>query len=111
MVMIHQILRFVSQVFLIGHVPPGAFERAPGKKWFYPQFNKKYIHTILKHSDVITGHFLAHQHCDSFKIFYDENGEKLRFPISLIYGGVSGLVSETFLSYKTFLILQRKIKV
>lgn len=62
-----------QQVFIIGHVPPGAFERAPGKKWFYPQFNKKYIEVILKHADVIAGHFLAHQHCDSFKIFY-KNG-------------------------------------
>lgn len=61
-----------SQVFIIGHVPPGVFERAPGKKWFYPQFNKKYIDVILKHSDVITGHFLAHQHCDSFKVFYEK---------------------------------------
>lgn len=64
-----------SQVFIIGHVPPGAFERAPGKKWFYPKFNKDYIATIMKHADVITGHFLAHQHCDSFKIIYDGKGK------------------------------------
>ena len=57
-------------------MPPGAFERAPGKKWFYPQFNMHYIAVILKHADVITGHFLAHQHCDSFKIFYDNKGKK-----------------------------------
>ncbi|KAM7439728.1 Acid sphingomyelinase-like phosphodiesterase 3b [Porites harrisoni] len=61
-----------EKVFIIGHVPPGVFERAPGKKWFYPQFNKKYIDVILKHADVITGHFLAHQHCDSFKVFYEK---------------------------------------
>ena len=67
---------FTYQVFIIGHVPPGAFERAPGKKWFYPQFNRHYIATVLKHVDVITGHFLAHQHCDSFKIFYDNEGKK-----------------------------------
>ncbi|XP_020632886.1 acid sphingomyelinase-like phosphodiesterase 3b [Orbicella faveolata] len=63
-----------EKVFIIGHVPPGAFERAPRKKWFYPQFNKRYIAVVLKHADVITGHFLAHQHCDSFKIFYDNRG-------------------------------------
>lgn len=67
---------FTFQVFIIGHVPPGAFERAPRKKWFYPQFNKRYIAVVLKHADVITGHFLAHQHCDSFKIFYDNKGRK-----------------------------------
>jgi len=63
-----------EKVFIIGHVPPGAFERAPGKKWFYPQFNTKYIDAVMKHAEVITGHFLAHQHCDSFKIFYDKKG-------------------------------------
>lgn len=63
-----------EKVFIIGHVPPGAFERAPHKKWFYPQFNRKYINVIMKHAAVISGHFLAHQHCDSFKIFYDSTG-------------------------------------
>ncbi|PFX18637.1 Acid sphingomyelinase-like phosphodiesterase 3b [Stylophora pistillata] len=63
-----------EKVFIIGHVPPGAFERAPGKKWFYPKFNKDYLAAIMKHADVITGHFLAHQHCDSFKILYDCKG-------------------------------------
>lgn len=66
--------RINEKVFIIGHVPPGAFERAPGKKWFYPKFNKDYIAAIMKHADVITGHFLAHQHCDSFKILYDGKG-------------------------------------
>lgn len=69
------------QVFIIGHVPPGAFERYPDKKWFYPQFNQRYIQLILKHADVIKGHFLAHQHCDSFKLFYDDEG-KYQFPIT-----------------------------
>lgn len=64
-----------EKVFIIGHVPPGTFERAPGLKWFYPHFNKKYVALIMKHADVISGHFLAHQHCDSFKVIYDENGD------------------------------------
>ncbi|XP_019644210.1 PREDICTED: acid sphingomyelinase-like phosphodiesterase 3b [Branchiostoma belcheri] len=63
-----------EKVFLIGHVPPGFFERYKGKSWFYPEYNRRYLQVVTRHADVIKGQFFAHQHCDSFKLFYDEEG-------------------------------------
>nr|XP_006821102.1 PREDICTED: acid sphingomyelinase-like phosphodiesterase 3b-like [Saccoglossus kowalevskii] len=64
-----------EKVYLIGHVPPGVFERHAGKSWFYPQFNERYIEIITTYSDVIFGQFFAHQHVDSFRMFYDDQGD------------------------------------
>ncbi|XP_077995416.1 acid sphingomyelinase-like phosphodiesterase 3b isoform X2 [Glandiceps talaboti] len=63
-----------EKVYIIGHVPPGKFERHAGKSWFYERFNKRYIEIVRKFHDVITGQFYAHQHDDSFRLFYDETG-------------------------------------
>ncbi|XP_019614981.1 PREDICTED: acid sphingomyelinase-like phosphodiesterase 3b [Branchiostoma belcheri] len=63
-----------EKVFLIGHVPPGFFERSKGKSWFYPEYNRRYLQVVTRHADVIRGQFFAHQHCDSFKLFYDDEG-------------------------------------
>ncbi|CAH1274271.1 SMPDL3B [Branchiostoma lanceolatum] len=64
-----------EKVFLIGHVPPGFFERYQGKSWFYPEYNRRYLQIIAGYADVIKGQFFAHQHCDSFKLFYDDEGK------------------------------------
>ncbi|XP_070571497.1 acid sphingomyelinase-like phosphodiesterase 3b [Ptychodera flava] len=61
-----------EKIYIIGHVPPGVFERHAGKSWFYPKFNERYISIIRKYHQVIYGQFFAHQHDDSFRIFYDE---------------------------------------
>ncbi|XP_078611064.1 acid sphingomyelinase-like phosphodiesterase 3b [Branchiostoma floridae x Branchiostoma japonicum] len=63
-----------EKVFLIGHVPPGFFERSKGKSWFYPEYNKRYLQIIARYADVIKGQFFAHQHLDSFRLFYDDQG-------------------------------------
>lgn len=63
------------QVYIIGHVPPGFFEKKRGKPWYRPKFNKLYLDLIQKHHSVISGQFLGHHHTDSFRMFYSSEGE------------------------------------
>ncbi|XP_041049797.1 acid sphingomyelinase-like phosphodiesterase 3b isoform X2 [Carcharodon carcharias] len=70
-----------EKVYIIGHIPPGFFEKKRGTHWFQENFNKRYIEIITKHSQVIAGQFFGHQHRDSFKIFYSNNG----FPVSAMF--------------------------
>ncbi|KAM8846628.1 acid sphingomyelinase-like phosphodiesterase 3b [Synchiropus picturatus] len=70
-----------EKVYIIGHVPPGFFEKKRSKAWFTLQFNKRYIQLIQKHHAVILGQFFGHHHTDSFRMFYDSNGT----PISTMF--------------------------
>ncbi|KAG8009909.1 Acid sphingomyelinase-like phosphodiesterase 3b [Nibea albiflora] len=67
-------------VYIIGHVPPGFFEKKRSKMWFTPKFNKLYLDLIQKHHPVILGQFFGHHHTDSFRMFYS-NGS----PISTMF--------------------------
>ncbi|KAM9851637.1 acid sphingomyelinase-like phosphodiesterase 3b [Aulostomus maculatus] len=60
-----------EKVYIVGHVPPGFFEKKRDKPWFMPQFNKQYLELIRKHHAVILGQFFGHHHTDSFRMFYD----------------------------------------
>ncbi|XP_033107535.1 acid sphingomyelinase-like phosphodiesterase 3b isoform X2 [Anneissia japonica] len=64
-------------VVIVGHVPPGCFERSRGKCWFYPEFNAQYIEVIQQFHDVIAFQLFAHQHDDSFRLFYDDEGKAI----------------------------------
>uniref|UniRef100_A0AAY4CUQ5 Acid sphingomyelinase-like phosphodiesterase n=2 Tax=Denticeps clupeoides TaxID=299321 RepID=A0AAY4CUQ5_9TELE len=69
-----------EKVYIIGHIPPGVFEKKRNKAWFRPHFNKRYLELIQKHHCVIMGQFFGHHHTDSFRMFYsDEN------PVSTIF--------------------------
>ncbi|XP_067852604.1 acid sphingomyelinase-like phosphodiesterase 3b isoform X1 [Heptranchias perlo] len=70
-----------EKVYIIGHIPPGFFEKKRGTHWFQEHFNKRYLEIIQKHSQVIAGQFFGHQHRDSFKIFYSNNGS----PVSAMF--------------------------
>ncbi|GCB75577.1 hypothetical protein scyTo_0015344 [Scyliorhinus torazame] len=70
-----------EKVYIIGHVPPGFFEKKRGTHWFQEHFNKRYIEIVKKHSQVIAGQFFGHQHRDSFKIFYSNDGS----PVSAMF--------------------------
>eukprot|EP01027_Heterolobosea_sp_BB2_P017299 GEZU01024521.1.p1 GENE.GEZU01024521.1~~GEZU01024521.1.p1 ORF type:complete len:331 (+),score=104.42 GEZU01024521.1:157-1149(+) len=59
-----------ERVYIIGHVPMGADERN-GTANFWPQFNAKFLETILPFSDVIIAHIYGHEHSDTFKLLYD----------------------------------------
>ena len=62
-----------EKIFVIGHVPPGMFERSRNTSWFYPQFNKKFLEFLKNNVDVISGNFFAHEHSDTFKVFRGKN--------------------------------------
>ncbi|XP_063585679.1 acid sphingomyelinase-like phosphodiesterase 3b isoform X2 [Penaeus indicus] len=63
------------KVYIMGHIPPGTFERYQQKKegfhWYQERFNKKYIEMVQKHANVIQAQFFAHHHTDSFRLFFD----------------------------------------
>ncbi|XP_032817783.1 acid sphingomyelinase-like phosphodiesterase 3b [Petromyzon marinus] len=63
-----------EKVFIIGHVPPGMFEKLRGKAWFTEESNRRYVQLVLKHHAVIAGQFFGHHHTDSFRLFRDERG-------------------------------------
>ncbi|XP_030638672.1 acid sphingomyelinase-like phosphodiesterase 3b [Chanos chanos] len=70
-----------EKVYIVGHVPPGFFEKKRSKPWFQPQFNKRYLELIQKHHAVILGQFFGHHHTDSFRMFYSPDG----VPISVMF--------------------------
>uniref|UniRef100_A0A8C5NZH4 Acid sphingomyelinase-like phosphodiesterase 3b n=1 Tax=Jaculus jaculus TaxID=51337 RepID=A0A8C5NZH4_JACJA len=70
-----------EMVYVIGHVPPGFFEKARNKAWFREGFNQEYLKVVQKHHGVIAGQFFGHHHTDSFRMFYDDAGA----PISVMF--------------------------
>ncbi|XP_070260600.1 acid sphingomyelinase-like phosphodiesterase 3b isoform X1 [Myotis yumanensis] len=70
-----------EKVYIIGHVPPGFFEKKGNKMWFREGFNEKYLKVVQKHHRVIAGQFFGHNHMDSFRMFYDNAG----VPISVMF--------------------------
>ncbi|XP_069559946.1 acid sphingomyelinase-like phosphodiesterase 3b isoform X1 [Brachyistius frenatus] len=70
-----------EKVYIIGHVPPGFFEKKRSKQWFTPKFNQRYLDLIEKHHSVIIGQFFGHHHTDSFRMFYNTEGS----PISTMF--------------------------
>ncbi|KAM7383169.1 hypothetical protein PAMP_002843 [Pampus punctatissimus] len=84
----HQVLTEAAnnkeKVYIIGHIPPGVFEKKRSKWWFTPKFNKKYLELIQKHHSVILGQFFGHHHTDSFRMFYNSEG-KVRPLLLLVF--------------------------
>ncbi|XP_053288213.1 acid sphingomyelinase-like phosphodiesterase 3b isoform X1 [Pleuronectes platessa] len=72
-----------EKVYIIGHVPPGFFEKKRSKPWFRSEFNKEYLDLIQRHHSVILGQFFGHHHTDSFRMFY--SSEEPRSPISAMF--------------------------
>lgn len=78
-----EVLRKLSarkrRVYIIGHIPPGKFERyqqtKEGFHWFQPRYNDRFIQMIQNHSDVIEAQFFAHHHTDSFRLFFKDQHE------------------------------------
>ncbi|XP_074074061.1 acid sphingomyelinase-like phosphodiesterase 3b [Macrotis lagotis] len=70
-----------EKVYVIGHVPPGFFEKTRSIAWFRPNFNQRYMEIIRKHHHVIAGQFFGHHHTDSFRMFYDDAGD----PINVMF--------------------------
>ncbi|NP_001187973.1 acid sphingomyelinase-like phosphodiesterase 3b [Ictalurus punctatus] len=70
-----------EKVYIVGHIPPGFFEKKRHKLWFTSEFNKQYIELIQKYHDIIIGQFFGHHHTDSFRMFYSASGS----PISAMF--------------------------
>ena len=43
--------------------------------WFYESYNKKYLGILTKYANVIAGQMYGHEHTDSFRILYDNQGK------------------------------------
>ncbi|NXJ85061.1 ASM3B phosphodiesterase, partial [Trogon melanurus] len=70
-----------EMVYIVGHVPPGFFEKKRGKPWFRSGFNERYLKLVQKHHRVIAAHFFGHHHTDSFRMFYSDTGS----PINVMF--------------------------
>jgi sphingomyelin phosphodiesterase acid-like 3 len=68
-----------EKVLIVGHVPPGMFERAAGfvvkEGWFYDKFNERYVSIIRSHCNTIVGQLFGHEHSDSFKIVFSKDNQ------------------------------------
>ncbi|XP_059686659.1 acid sphingomyelinase-like phosphodiesterase 3b [Gavia stellata] len=70
-----------EMVYIVGHVPPGFFEKKRGKPWFRSGFNERYLKIVQKHHRVIAAQFFGHHHTDSFRMFYSDTGS----PINVMF--------------------------
>ncbi|NXT58850.1 ASM3B phosphodiesterase, partial [Pluvianellus socialis] len=70
-----------EMVYIVGHVPPGFFEKKRGKPWFRSGFNERYLKIVQKHHKVIAAQFFGHHHTDSFRMFYSDTGS----PINVMF--------------------------
>ncbi|XP_063861452.1 acid sphingomyelinase-like phosphodiesterase 3b isoform X2 [Scylla paramamosain] len=75
------------KVYLVGHIPPGTFERyqqeRKGFHWYQPRYNERFIQLVQQHAHVIEAQFFAHHHTDSFRLFFEEKkNQEQRIPIS-----------------------------
>ncbi|XP_043573277.1 acid sphingomyelinase-like phosphodiesterase 3b isoform X2 [Chiloscyllium plagiosum] len=66
-----------EKVYIIGHVPPGFFEKKRWTSWFVEHFNNRYVEIIQKYHSVIAGQFFGHHHTDSFRMFYNHSGSPI----------------------------------
>ncbi|XP_051892009.1 acid sphingomyelinase-like phosphodiesterase 3b [Pristis pectinata] len=66
-----------EKVYIIGHVPPGFFEKRRKVFWFHQHFNERYIKIVQKYHNVIAGQFFGHHHTDSFRMFYSHSGSPI----------------------------------
>ncbi|NXX49835.1 ASM3B phosphodiesterase, partial [Tricholaema leucomelas] len=70
-----------ERVYIVGHIPPGFFEKKRGKAWFRHSFNQQYLRAVQRHHAVIAAQFFGHHHTDSFRMFYSDTGS----PISVMF--------------------------
>ncbi|NXX80832.1 ASM3B phosphodiesterase, partial [Urocolius indicus] len=70
-----------EMVYIVGHVPPGFFEKKRGKAWFRSGSNQRYLELVQRHHRVIAAQFYGHHHTDSFRMFYNHTGS----PINVMF--------------------------
>ena len=73
-----------EKVFIVAHVPPGSFERDPGRLNFNTpedyssDINRKFVEIVTDstNSAKITAHLYGHLHTDTFRLFLDADRSK-----------------------------------
>ncbi|NXY07024.1 ASM3B phosphodiesterase, partial [Pteruthius melanotis] len=78
-----------EMVYIVGHVPPGFFEKKRGKPWFRRGFNERYLGIVQKHHRVIAAQFFGHHHTDSFRMFYSHTGTRIPINVMFLAPGVT----------------------
>lgn len=67
-----------EKVYIIGHVPPGFYNRVKkGEKsdpTYHPQYLNEYLKILKKYSKIILGQMFGHLHFDTFQLFSLESG-------------------------------------
>ena len=71
----HCLIYISSKVYIVAHVAPGVFELVNGMSWFYSNYNRKYLDILLRYTDVIQAQMYGHEHTDSFRILFDNEGK------------------------------------
>ncbi|GBN52754.1 Acid sphingomyelinase-like phosphodiesterase 3b [Araneus ventricosus] len=70
--------KFSEKVFIIGHVPPGFYNRClPGEKCdptFHLPHLESYMNILHKYSPIIAGQLYGHLHVDMFQIYQYNTG-------------------------------------
>ncbi|XP_024946147.1 acid sphingomyelinase-like phosphodiesterase 3b isoform X2 [Cephus cinctus] len=61
-------------VYIVGHTPPGVYEREGGASALHEKHNKRYIRLVRQYSDIIRGQFFGHWHSDTFRVIYSDTG-------------------------------------
>lgn len=97
---------FHSQVYIVGHIPPGSDERQigvipNGHTTFTEKNNLRYLRLIRKYSSIIQGQFFGHLHSDSFRIVYNDIGKSFFFLFNLIIISCGFYLTEEFRSIQT----------
>ena len=59
---------------MTAHIPPGV--HTPSRVvWFHDEFSEPFNSALREFADVIVGMHFGHDHGDSFKVFYDKQGQ------------------------------------
>jgi sphingomyelin phosphodiesterase acid-like 3 len=62
------------QAILASHIGPGYFAKVANVRWYVADKNKIFHRLLHDYSDVIRAAVFGHEHTDSFRLVYDDNG-------------------------------------
>ncbi|XP_054721542.1 acid sphingomyelinase-like phosphodiesterase 3b [Uloborus diversus] len=67
-----------EKVYIIGHVPPGYYNRVrypeQSKPTYHPQYLATYLQLLKRYADIIIGQLFGHLHIDMFQLFQCDSG-------------------------------------
>jgi len=89
-----------EKVFIVAHVPPGSYEKSPGRsnfntpEEFVTDIHKRYIQLVTDPSNVdkISAHLYGHLHTDTFRVFLDRATKRDAVGVAFMAGSVTPVV-------------------